>query len=603
MRVFRIFIIAVVLALLSISAASPRPMIQEPHILSSADLGPSPWKNVTNNAAPQPENGTSSILSEIHSLGVPLKYAYLPNLNSHVDLVNGFVTGPSYKTGPAPMGIADYGLYFANGTYKETTYYTQSFAGEVNFKNATAFYLANDAPYSFSVQLNAILTNVTLFGSSAYTFWTQNVAFYSSRTHQLTLIDNLWNFSNPDLRMSQNVLYSHGSRGKLEYPTFYYAVGPTFNVTFPFNVSLYLNSTVSASGNDEVFFNYTVSGNTTSGKNVSFSGSFDFIEFNSTLGAPTGFRSAPALYKVSGYGSVPGIGIPYDAEIDLGGPGGGSTTSFYNVTGTMTLRYISGGSYHNVPEAFNAGSETGETGQGVSVVYNTSGTALLSPGPSLISPLWNDSQKESNGYSTLSGVLSPSNGYIFINSGLTPDNSTAAWAPVSTSGHFSYNLSPGNYTIQALMAFHNPVIVNVSVSSHTIKHIFLNMSFNPGLGQYTPLEAFDNAQLDNLTLFNASGNSSNPIIISSYSDSLLSIGGKEYYIPQTGISSLFGVLNDYGFPGFPELEILNSNRFVTVENLSQPTVYFSPQYTPVASSLATPLTAQLDLWIYNDSNL
>ena len=54
----------------------------------------------------------------------------------------------------------------------------------------------------------------------------------------------------------------------------------------------------------------------------------------------------------------------------------------------MNLKYKNGSRYVNVPSAYDVGSETGETSEGIAVswVHNT---AHLTPGPSMVYGMWN----------------------------------------------------------------------------------------------------------------------------------------------------------------------------------------------------------------------
>ena len=103
----------------------------------------------------------------------------------HTQIVrkDGLVT-PLYFSSPAPMGVASWGVMNQSGALRGYILNTSSFEGSVTVNSLTPFYIDNDGPYSVSMQLNAILTNVTLFGNSSYVFWNQNVLFYSAGLKQ-----------------------------------------------------------------------------------------------------------------------------------------------------------------------------------------------------------------------------------------------------------------------------------------------------------------------------------------------------------------------------------------------------------------------------------
>ena len=231
------------------------------------------------------------------------------------------------------MGVADLGKDNVSGTLTPYTYNTSSFEGTFAAKNFSAISPDTSTPSSVSIQLNAVLNNVTLFGVSKYDFWTQNVIFYSTRTHQLTFIDNVWNFTSS--AFTGNSIYQHGTGGVISTgPSgFYYALGPTITVSYPFSVSLYLNSTVIA-GRSAVFFNYSISSG-----GVATSSSYDEVIFNSTYGQPSGFSAEAPVYVVSGTIANPLYNLPNDAELIIGGPGGGSGANVYALNGTFHLQY------------------------------------------------------------------------------------------------------------------------------------------------------------------------------------------------------------------------------------------------------------------------
>ena len=93
---------------------------------------------------------------------------------------------PFYGAQPAPMGISDLGLG-SNGPY---AYNTSHVLGQITFNappNATgpaSYTVINPgganlgevgSVYEFGIQLNTVVSNVTLPGVADGVFWTQNV--------------------------------------------------------------------------------------------------------------------------------------------------------------------------------------------------------------------------------------------------------------------------------------------------------------------------------------------------------------------------------------------------------------------------------------------
>ena len=510
-----------------------------------------------------------AIEKKLEAQGIPMKDASFPAMIRHVNMQNGVVE-PLYSSAPAPMGIGFYGTQNISGHLVGYNLTTPSVMASIHINNMSDFYLLNDGATSETFQLNSVLTNVTLFGNSTYTFWTQNVAFYSERTQTIQFLTNIWNFSSPAVAISSNVFHSYD--GILDAPTFYYAIGPTIHVTTPFTLNLYLNSSV-VDSDSAVFFNYSVASD-----NHVVAGSYDYAIFNSTYGQPANFSAKAPEYLASGTQITPTGYIPYDFEIMVGGPGGGSTTSIYDVNATMNLKYMDGNSYVNVPSAYDVGSETGETSEGVAVSW-ANGTAYLTPGPSMVYGMWNISS--SNAMAHYSGTVAPSNAFMFVSPGSTFNLSTAAWAPLSLSGHYSFTLPAGSYAATALLSDYNEVYF-VPGSSVMLQHDY-------AMGIYTPLYAFDNAQIANISMF-GNGSPGNPYVMDNFQ-----------IMP---ISPLFEEFNDFAFPVFSGVILKNTNASVVMENMPSLYIgYTNPTYQLLISFYGFPSYNFLNYELYNASNV
>ncbi|MCL4307447.1 MAG: thermopsin, partial [Candidatus Thermoplasmatota archaeon] len=380
--------------------------------VSASSTNLSPVYSSTALQAPQlnASGGWSSlrnvITSRLDNSSVPSYARYLPNFAVGPEIQDGHLL-PSYTSAPAPMGLSSYGLMNQSGDIIPYTYSTSSFQGTINLSSVQEFYMGSDAPHSFSIQLNSVLSNVTLFGSTGYQYWTQNVVDYSSMTGQLTFVDNIWNFTTPSAVINGNEFHSYN--GTVVPGVFYYDVGPILHIMPPFTLSLYLNTTTIGNRNT-VFFNYSISGTLENGTSINRSGSYDQVQFNSS--SPGSGTIPPAEFQVSG-SQLTGTGfIPMDAEFIIGGPGGGSTADFYNISGSMSLDYRDGnGKTIPVGSAYNAGSETGETSSGIGMYYSNH-TAYLSTGPSFVEGLWNISNDP--GKVSIQGRVEPSNAFVMV---------------------------------------------------------------------------------------------------------------------------------------------------------------------------------------------
>ena len=558
-----------------------------------------------NNSSTHVSSGTTwesmrdTVLSKLNSLNIPADAKLPPNFDMK-PVSNEIGYGPSYTSAPAPMGIASYGLTNSSGHLQAQAYSTHSFQANITINSANEIYMDGDAVHTFSIQFNAVLNNVTLFGQRGYQYWTQNVVDYSTLTHQLTFLDNIWNFSSPSAVIQGNEF--HSGNGTAVPGVYYYDIGPTLSVNFPFTLHLYLNTT-NINGYNTVFFNYTIINTTASGITGPHSGSFDRVEFNST-GGNSAIKTQEANFAVSGTQLTNTGFIPMDAELIIGGAGGGSIAEFRNINATMTMKYIpiGGKKYVNIPSAYDIGSETGETSMGISEYYSGN-VAYLNTGPSFVQGLWNISNNP--GHVSITGVLKPSNGFIFVNQGNVLNNGTAQWAPVNLNGSFNFQVSPGNYSLEAMMSYHDPQYMqDLNLKSETNDTGVINLKINNETGLYTPLYASNNAQLRNLSI-KGSGTSANPFIIA----------GPEYYRTNgqdvnQQLSPVFSQVDDYLYPVFSGIMVFNTTDSSTYEGFSgnSGSPAFQVQYNStllkgLVESFGEVSVNFLQMIFYNSSNI
>ncbi len=526
-------------------------------------------------------------------------YLFLPNQHPDITYSNGTVT-PLYSFAPAPMGIGFFGLKNESGTLVGSNYYASSFEATIRINNLSVFNLANDGPRSLTFQLNTVTANTTLFGNSSYSFWTQNVATYSTRTGVLQFEDNIWNFSSPTAVMTANAI--ENSTGQVyPYPGVHIAIGPAYYVPAPFVLHLYLN-TSEINGNNVVYFNYSI-------PTIAVSGTYDRVTFNSTYsvnhGRPGKYAAPPSYFRVSGTQFAPN-NLLYDAEIMLGGPGGGSTTTVMGIDGTMGLKYIPATNpmerwpgrgpamppqahpspqqvsnvYVNVPSAFDFGTDTGETSVGMAVAWNEMDQAVLTAGPSLLYGMWNISG--SYGMEQFTGSVAPSNAFLFVSPGTSVNNSYAGYVPLTASGSYDFYLPGGIYSAEALMSYHDPVSAILSGNQ------IFTLKYDPSTGIYTPLYAMNDQQLANIST-SGTGTSYDPYVLFN----------SEY----TFISPLFGELNDFAFPQFEGVMLLNTNDYVEMESMPAMPIVYSDTYMLYSEFFTQSADNFLGYWMYNDTHV
>ncbi|MEM0155295.1 MAG: thermopsin family protease [Thermoplasmataceae archaeon] len=554
--------------------------------ISDASSEPSnlPANNSGSNSSIQNVSAESQFISTVSSIintsGSSSRLLFLPNMNADAGISNGHVT-PLYTGAPAPMGIGDFGII--NGT--GINYNTSSFSSTITINNMSAYYLLNDGPHSFSGQLNTVLTNVTIEGQTGYTYWTQNVFIYSTRTHTLSFENNIWNFTGASSIMQSGTISN--STGNV-YPNsqVYIAIGPSFTVSEPFALTLYLNETNDpATHNNVVYFNYSITGNI-NGTQATVSNTYDRVTFNSD--PRSGMPHSAAHFHVSGTELLPN-GLLYDAEFMIGGPGGGSTTTIYAINAALTLKYLFGDHYTSVKSAYDFGTDTGETSSGISEYYTPNDLVYMNAGPSLLYGMWNTTNITSiesvgSGYSVFRGEMAPSNGFIFVSQGKTFNQTSAQWAPTTANGSFTLILPPGSYSAETLMSNHNPVVSTLKSSSTTN----FAMTLNYATGIYTPLFASNNGQLANIS-YSGRGMEQSPYVL--------------YGSNQTvSMNPLFAEMNDFTFPVFGGLMISNVSNYTVITppafKIEYPSMYFY-----ILTVLGLPDVNYLTMQVYQSSNL
>lgn len=536
-----------------------------------------------------PASAVTSKLAAIHAElardGAPELDVHLPNLAAEGHRT-GQPVSPTYSEAPSPMGVADIGLRDVGGALTGYVLNTSSTEGTVNLTDAQSVYVDGDGPDMFGVQLNAVLTNVTLFGNSSYQFWTQNFVSYTPSSGELAFGDNLWNFTNASGNFSSNALYSHGPNGTVYAPVLYLAVGPTYTIHYPFSLTFYLNSTL-ISGRSAVFFNYTLANST-----MSRSGSFDYVVFNSTGGTTLTPAPVPPMYQVNG-DAYNALGLLNDIELSLLGNDNGDTTTFYQLNATASIAYWNAttGSYRPVPSAVNAGADTGETSDGVASYYSgASAVAQLAPGPSFLSGLWNSTTPP--GERTVVATLAPAPALILVNPGPAVNESSAQWVPSSPTGTTTFKIpNTGEFTLDFELSDYAPLVrVEPGSGANATSDVTVTLPSDPALGIYTPLIVWGNAELADLAQ-SGTGTAADP-----------------YVLNDTGVASLdpeFGQWNDFQFPVFPGLLLVSTTAYADITPpsfaLQYPEWMLNGTHGIYADGL--PATNDLQLEFWNVSNV
>jgi len=521
-----------------------------------------------------------TIEQELRAKGINPAKIHLPNFPGAVANPDQPVQ-PSYTKAPAPMGLADIGLKNVSGVLTPYSLNTTSVAGTVDITNLQSLYVDGDGPTTYGVQMNSVVNGVTIFGKTGYQFWSQNYVDYTPNTEQLVFGDEVWNFSTPSTIFPQNGVYNFSVNGTFaDFPYLYQGYGPTITIGYPFSLTLYLN-TSTLGDRPALWFNYTVSNST-----FRQSESYDYLVFNSTVGKPTAPAPVP-YYQADGYHYDP-VGEINDMEIDLLGNDDGDATAFTAADATMTLQYwnATAKAMQEVPSAFNAGQETGETSVGLSITSSGTATphAVVHAGPGFVHGLWNYSA--GSGATAVTVDLHPRNAFIFVNLGGAENVSGAQWVPSSTGDTVLYVPTGGTYYFEFLMADRDPQGMAETVTAPVTIAVTLVVDASQGI--YTPLFAMSNAQLAAISA-TGTGTSADP-----------------YHLVQNQYGSIapqFAQLDDWLFPIFPGILLANTSDSVVITPPSLEINIPTWEVIPYFASLDLPLSNNLQIQFYDASNV
>ena len=534
------------------------------------------------------------VLETVHALtadGVPTDRIRVPYTGAPAQIVNGVVVPgdavsgspvtPYASDAPAPSGIAYYGESDPSGTIQTTTLDASSVVGSLSVNQLKTLYLDTDTPDQWGIQLNSVLTNVTLQGTRGYDFWTQNAVNYIQQNETLSFGEDTWNFSSPysTVPTDNSTIASHNPNGSVAVGL-YIGEGPFLFAPRPFNLTLYLNSSVTPAGDQELWFNYTLS--TPGGHRTS--SNYDWIVFNSTNPShPATVGIAP--FEASGTQLDP-AGSPDDFELDYGiGAFDGATNDVLAANASAELDYCpiatascSSSQFQSVPAAVDYGGETGETSSGLSFTYaGTSETATA--GPFTLRGLW--------GYSGAAGSTPGSTPVVnqitvsgapdsptvmpyvfaFFRTSATPDTSFE-WAPDVPLWH----LAPGTYDYELMLADYQEKTGTIVVGV-TPTVLSVALPYDRTVGVYTPLWAFNNSALAGIST-SGDGTLSDQYALFNNTDAGCSTCGGA-----TGgnLSAIFQAYNDWVFPVFVGVLLDGTNAYA---NLDQPVGFSVPTVDP-----------------------
>ncbi len=480
---------------------------------------------------------------------------------------------PSYQAQPAPMGIADYGLGATPYTYSPSHFLGSltllappnvtdpGSQGVIDPGEATLG--AVGSYYEWGLQLNTVLTNVSLPGTNDGIFWTQNVLNINDTG--IHFVQDIFNFTSTSFYIptTGTILSGCGMTDLTPmlttYGGVYQCVGGTIPISpanYPLTIDLYNNVTITSGKETKLVFGAQITGH---GVSLT-SGAIDTVIFNN----PNASVAAPPFppgFTVSGTSITP-VGLLYDSELDLVGDIGGDNAVFRSLDGSLTLGYsnATSGPFASVPSAYNFGGDTGETSTGIASTWSGT-TESITQGPSLLYGLWGAVPWISvpSGSIQFSGSVTPNYGFVFLSN---VDPSTVAnltgtnmsWVPTNASGGFTTSLPPSvppsaQYYVQAFApgeGVYTGAPFSTSQTSYTI-----SMTSAPGTLN-APIYMRNNLQANALA---AAVGSTSPV--DTFSNLVVNL------------NYTFNHLNDYGFPSFSIFSAEQVTVPLAVNDLSQ----------------------------------
>lgn len=276
------------------------------------------------------------------------------------------------------MGVADYGI---NSTGASSPYTTSAFQG------TSIIYSLNTTepgcpgggcngyvPY-LSMQLNTVLEFRQ--GGKQYYYWAQDVASiqvvsgYESAI--IGFVDNVWNFTNNNQTLSSSSLSGNGTLTLWAYGIYYYGTwassglpGQNATVRYPYTLQVRMTTEINGDGLPEVDFGYFANNGTR------------YVVYDNVI-IPWASDAVDDAFVVNPDAYVP-VGDNnhfFDSEWVVAGQEGGNLTPLFLSQMTMWLEYYNSasGTWEYVPNAYNFGSDTGETTEYVDTSLQEQGTA------------------------------------------------------------------------------------------------------------------------------------------------------------------------------------------------------------------------------------
>ena len=589
----------------SVAAATATVSATAPTVTAAPSDCSAPAASPANSAANEAQAHFDDLAANATADGYPAGVLHPPVAQGASDPSSCIANNES-DPAPAPAGVAYDGVTDIAGTgTRDLTLDSNSVEGILNVSSTKNLYPDSTAPTLWGNQLNVVLTNVTILGqkcaktpcsatgSGSYSFWVQSLAEYNVTNQTLWFYDATWNFTSGSAEMQSSSLAGWSPWSSNYTGIWLLADTPYIHAPLPFTLALYVNSSVTAAGDQELWYNYSVM----AGGQVYANGNYDYLIFNSQ--GPGPFQPlTPAPFEASAVTRHEVVeGYEFDVMI---GADDGTNQLILAANATEQVKYCSIADctptdfvYSNVPAAVNYGSQTGETTVGLAVNY-VGETALINAGPFIERGLWNYTGQTgaNSGEQAVTNAITVSGSplaltaqpYVFVFMENTNYTSQGyQWAPDQA----VWYLQPGVYNYEVMLADYQEQTGTFSVGSGpTVLTAVLPYATTSGV--YTPLWAFNNAQLAGISSSGAGTISSQYVLFNNPTSSCTFCGSAT----NANLSTIFYLPNDYHFTTYAGIIVDGTTAYVDIN---------APPTFVVHTSGTT--YYYLPMWFYNTTHL
>ena len=422
------------------------------------------------------------------------------------------------------MGISDMGVDPSTGT--AYGYTSDGFIGSVNYNSLTVYNASlGGSSTVLTFQLNLMFSFNS--GGTVYVYWVQDVVALNTSNYVVSYIDNIWNMSSSGASMATSSVTGNGTLGTGSAGSWYYDDASATllgnHVADPpsGSITLQIAAGETVSKQPEVIFAYQDPA--TAGTWVIYdTPSFPFAPGASIYG-----------FVVDGTQLNP-TGLPYDAELTAGGPGGGSQTQVTASSTQFQLSYWNGHNWQATPSAYTFGCETAEGVDNANVLgaHDSSGNLLnlMTTGSSPPGSAYSESQVATLNF-TDPTVTGTTYGYLFINQTKTD--------VLFENGYADVTLWPGTYTLyEAVGTGSQKSLGTCTIPAATVTHVSASAGCSGGGGGLS------------ITSFSAS---TNPVTVgaSTQINVFVTGGTAPYSFSYTGLPAGCTSTNAASFPCTP----------------------------------------------------